>query len=78
MLPQLLQHARRVGRQIVKVVALHRELVLGVALAAADADVLRRPADRASRPGTRASLRPQPGDDLRRRARSARRVASAR
>jgi hypothetical protein len=41
-LPQLLQHPGRIGQQIGQVVALHRELILGVAQAPSDADVLRR------------------------------------
>ncbi len=37
---QLLEHARRIGDQILQVVAAHGELILRGAVAAADADVL--------------------------------------
>ena len=61
--PQFPEHGRRVPRQVGQVIAPHRELVLSVAHASTDANVL--PGLQVqSRPGHPRQLWPQPGDDV--------------
>ena len=57
------QQLRRPVVEVVEVVGLQRELILRVARAAADADVLRRPEEQSVAPGTLAELAAQPRDD---------------
>ena len=55
-LPQSCRSNRRPVVQLVEIVALQRVLILRIARSAADADILRRPAGTASRPGISAEL----------------------
>src|ERR1019366_6071500 len=60
---QFVQHFRRISNKVRQTVALHGELVLGAALPAADADILRRLKDDCSARQFR-ELRTKAGDNL--------------